>query len=162
MIAKVARFFQRRDPHREATLALARITTLSDLSSLPWDSGIYDDRRSRDEVHAALGVWVTPIPAGESADSASMRDALQAVCCDLRAEGFGVLTPVEFSGDQFLVTIPNGGETEESWKYFVATCCHQTAQPGGWHRVGLRVEQVHDPTPTQMRELRDLMAVEPV
>ena len=162
MIAKVTRMFQRRDPQREATLALARITTLTDVSSLPWDSGIYDDRRSRDQVYAALGVWVTPIPAGQSADSASMHDAQQAVCSDVRAEGFGVLTPVAFRGDEFLVTVPNGGETEDSWKFFVVTCCHQTSQPGGWHRVGLRVERIHDPTSTQMRELRELTAIEPV
>ena len=76
-------------------------------------------------------------------------------------EGFGVLTPVAISGVELLVTVPNGGESEDSWKFFVATCCHQTSQPGGWHRVSLRVERICDPALTQMRELSELTAVEP-
>ena len=64
MIAHVARMFQRRDPQRDVTLALARITTLSHTGSLPWESGVYDDRRARDEVYTAPSVWGVPVTEG--------------------------------------------------------------------------------------------------
>lgn len=154
MIAKVTKIFQRRDPQKEAALALARITTLTDISSLPWESGVYDDRRARNEVHAALGVWMTAVPSGEPTDQISLSDVQQAVCCDLRAEGFGVLTPNAIEGQEFIVAVPNGGEVEDSWKFFLATCCHTTPRPGGWHQLGLRVERVFEPSTIQTREFR--------
>jgi len=155
MIAKVARMFQRRQPQREAALALARITTLTDIGSLPWDSGVYDDRRSRDEVPAALGVWVTPLAGSEKPGSVSMDSPYHAVCCDLRAKGFGVLSPMPITGERFIVAIPNGTEGDDSWKYFVANACHQTPRPGGWHMLGLCIERLFEPSSAQMRQFRN-------
>jgi hypothetical protein len=154
MIAKVARILQRRNPQREAALALARITTLTDIGSLPWDSGVYDDRRSRHEVPAALGVWVTPLDDGENADDVSMESPAHAVCCDLRAKGFGVLSATPITGDRFIVAIPNGTNDDDSWKYFIAKACHQTPRPGGWHLLGLCIERLYEPSSAQSRQFR--------
>ncbi len=154
MIAKVAGFFQRRHPEREAALALARITTLTDIGSLPWDTGVYDDRRSRDEVPAALGVWVTPLADDADPAKVSMESPYHAVCCDLRAKGFGVLSPMPIPGDRFIVAIPNGTDDDDSWKFFVAEMCHQTPRPGGWHLLGLQIERLFEPGSTQARQFR--------
>ncbi len=157
MIAKIARLFQSRDPRREATLALARINTLSGMRSLPWDSGVCDDRRTAHEVRFAVGAWLAPIDDGESPDQASRRNAQHAVCCDLRAEGVGVVTSEPLDGHAFLVGVPNGDESCDSWKFFVATRCHQTQRPGQLFVLGLRVERVWELTSPQMQDLRQLI-----
>lgn len=144
MLKKVARIFQRRDPRREASLALARITTLTDMNGLPWDSGVYEDRRTRDEVPAALGVWVRSFSGDETPETLAMDCLQHAVCCDLRASGLGVLTTTPIEGEQFMVAVPNGEVDEDSWKFFVATACHRTPRPGGLYLLGLRIERLFD------------------
>ena len=158
MIAKVPRMFQRHDPRREATLALARIKTLAGIDSLPWDSGVYEDRRSKDEVHHALGMWLVPISTNQDLDDVAFSDAKQAVCYDLRAEGFGVLTPDLLESQTFIVAIPNGTDCDDSWKFFIATCCHHTCRPGGWFLLGLLAERIYEPIALQTQQFRALTA----
>jgi hypothetical protein len=154
MIAKISNMFQRRHPQRDAALALARITTLSGMGSLPWDSGVYADRRAQDEVQASIGVWFTPVVDDAKADTLSLGTVQQAVCCDVRAEGFGVLSPVQVEGQALIVAVPNGGEADAGWKFFVASCCHQTPRPGGWFLLGLQAERIYEPTSIQRQEFR--------
>ena len=155
MITKISSMFQRRSPQRDPALAMARINTLFGMGSLPWDSGVYADRRAQDEVHASIGVWVTPVLGDtQTTDAAALSSVQQAVCCDVRAEGFGVLTPVQIEGHKLIVAVPNGGDADASWKFFVASCCHQTPRPGGWFLLGLQVESIFEPTTVQLREFR--------
>lgn len=154
MIAKISSMFQRRSPQRDPALALARITTLSEMGSLPWDSGVCADRRARDEVHASIGVWIVPLSDDATAETTSLSSVRQAVCCDVRAEGFGVLTPAMLAGAEFIVAVPNGGDVNASWKFFVASSCHLTPRPGGWFLLGLQAERIYEPTRIQLQEFK--------
>ncbi|MEO2031304.1 MAG: hypothetical protein ABGZ35_04380 [Planctomycetaceae bacterium] len=84
----------------------------------------------------------------------SLGTVQQAVCCDVRAEGFGVLSPVQVEGQALIVAVPNGGEADAGWKFFVASCCHQTPRPGGWFLLGLQAERIYEPTSIQRQEFR--------
>jgi len=154
MITQVARMFQRRDPQREAAQALARITTLCDVGSLPWTSGVYEDRRVRDELATSLGVWITVIEESQPDETISLEHMRHIICCDLRANGFGVLSATPLDGSHFVLAVPNGAETEDSWKFFVVRGCHQSMCPGGWFRLGLHAERLIDPTSSQRIEFR--------
>jgi len=154
MIAKVNELFQRRNPKREASLALARITTLTDVTALPWAAGVCQERRSKDEIPTAIGVLMAPIPEGYRADDVNVESMYRAVCCNLRATGFGVVSSEAVAGEQFLIAIPNGTDDADAWKFFVADVRHQTARPGGWFLTGLEVQQIHDLSSEQRRHFR--------
>ena len=155
MIRQVVSLFRERDPRREASLALVRIATLSNMDALPWETGVYDDRRAREETHAAIGVWLCPVDEATCPESVSLASAVPAVSYDLRSEGFGILTLNSIEAARFVVAVPNGPDGEESWKFFVTTVCHNTSRPGGWHQLGLRVERVLEPDGRQSHEFRD-------
>jgi hypothetical protein len=74
-----------------------------------------------------------------------------AITRDVRAEGFGVLTPVSLEGECFVVAVPDG---ETSWRFFVAEMRHNTPLPGNWFQLGLRNERMLDPTENQSRQFR--------
>lgn len=156
MIEKVARMFQRRDPRREASMALARITSIIDMNSLPWKTGVYDDRRVQKQTDAALGVWLIEFPDETPSEELSFARARLGVCTGLRANGFGVLSSNTIPGERFIIAVPNGAESDAGWKFFTVNRRHNTPCPGGWHSMGLEVEHVFEPCDQQCREFADV------
>lgn len=88
--------------------------TLSHAGSLPWKSGVYDDRRARDEVYTALGVWIVPVTEEAKPDSTSLSDAKRALCVSLRSEGFGIVSTVGLEGQEFILAVDGGTDAESS------------------------------------------------
>jgi len=158
MFKKVTGMFLGRNPRRDASLALARIATLSDMTGLAWQTGVYSERRTHDETRAMLGVWLLPLAEKERPDSVDFHHAIAGVCCDIRSGGIGVLTPIPMESHGFIVAMPNGATEGEGWKFFVTTTRHTTHRPGGWHSIGLRAERVLEIEGTQYRDFMDHVA----
>lgn len=162
MIDRLTSIFQRRDPEREAAMALARITSLTDMDAMPYRSGVYDDRRVKKELHTVLGVWLAPVAEEQPIDEVSLTQMQHCACCDIRAMGFGLISLGPVVDGRYVLGIPNGTEPDAGWKFFVVSRCHMTARPGGWYSTGMKVEQLHEPTELQNREFADLLAAHDV
>ena len=88
------------------------------------------------------------------ADDVNVESMHRAVCCNLRANGFGIVSSEAVAGEQFLIATPNA----DAWKFFVADVRHQTARPGGWFLTRLEVQRVHDLSSKQRRHFRPVSA----
>ena len=158
MIRHIVSLFRDRGPRQEASVALACIATLADMGTLPWTSGVCQDRRAREKTHVVIGIWLCPFGDNERPESARLNNSVSAVSNDLQSEGFGLLVLNAIDATRFVVAVPNGTDSEESWKFFVTTGCHKTARPGGWCQLGLRIDRIMDPAGDQYRECRDHIA----
>lgn len=150
MLENVVNMFTRRQPGRDATLAVARIMSRYDMTRLSYGEGLHEDRRSRDERNVATGVWL--FPCGPHADAGSLRIAagVPAVTHDIRPSGFGILTPVKIEEQHFVVAFPD----ENAWKFFSAEVCHNTPRPGHWYQLGLKIDRVVELDQSRRAEFR--------
>lgn len=139
MLENVLAMFQRHDPRKQAAVALARIVTQYDMCEMKYSEGLETDRRAREERHVAIGVWLIPVESGASQDDFDFSAAVPAVTQDLRANGFGVMTPVRLDATQFVTAIP---DLEEHWKFFLTSVRHNTRRPGSWYQLGLKAESL--------------------
>ena len=139
MLEAVTNLFTRRDPRREAALGLARIISRHEMVGLSYDQGISDDRRTHDEWHVALGVWLFPCEPTDLAADVDLSYGVPAVTIDIRREGFGVMTPVKLKHEHFVIAVPH--EEEDSWRFFRCQVCHNTRRPGSWFQLGIQVER---------------------
>lgn len=136
MLDVLTKLFTRRNPGRDAEDALARIMNRPGMDLLEYQSGISTDRRSRNERHVVMGVWLFPCDAEESGETLDLHTGLLAVTHDLRGGGFGVLTPSALEQQHFAVAA-----LDEHWQFFRCVVRHNTRKPGGWYHLGMEVER---------------------
>lgn len=136
MLDLVANLFTRNNPKRDAKNCLTRIISRYDMSRLSYEEGIEADRRSKDERHVAIGVWLFPQPENAPVGSLNVDQGVPAVTHDLRSEGLGVMTPVCIDNKRFMVATP---DESERWRFFQTEVRHNTRKPGGWYMLGLQV-----------------------
>ena len=139
MLDVVVNMFTRRHPQRDATLALTRIMTRYDMSRIAYVEGIVDDRRSGDERNVAFGVWLFPCGPSAKAVDIDLSTGIPAVSHDVRAEGLGILTPVQLKHKNFMVAVQGD---KDVWKFFRCRVCHNTSRAGGWFQLGLNTDRV--------------------
>ena len=135
MLDAFVNLFTRRDPKREAALALTRIMNRYDMGRLGYQEGISPDRRSN-ERHVALGVWLFPCGPDDDASEIVISRGVPAVTHDLRSEGFGIMTPVRMNHENYFVAT----QDEDNWHFFRCHVRHNTRKPGGWFQLGLQVD----------------------
>ena len=155
MLDAITRLFSKRDSRQEARLGLARIISRYDMIRLCYEEGINVDRRSRDERHIALGIWLFPCAEDATAEDFDINSGVPAVTHDLRCEGIGVMTPLPMDAEHYVVAAPdeNGG-----WRFFKCEVRHSTKKPGGWHLLGLQVDNVLDLDGSTRRAFREYIA----
>lgn len=156
MLDMVMNMFTRCNPKRDASIALARIISRYDMQCMGYEEGLVEDRRAKEERHVALGVWLFAHPEGQSVADLDFSSGVPAVTHDLRAEGFGVMTPVRLKRNRFLLATP--GENDDDWRFFVCEVRHNTRKPGGWYKLGLIVESAVKLDGDQRAEFRDHVA----
>ena len=139
MIEAVVNLFTRRNPRRDAVLALARIISRREMAGLGFEQGIADERRARDKRHVALGVWLFPCEAADLAADIDLSFGVPAITHDIRSEGFGVMTPVKLNREYFVIAVPC--EDDDGWHFFRCRVCHNTRTPGSWFQLGIQVER---------------------
>lgn len=137
MLDVVVNMFTRQNPRRNAALALTRIMNRFDMAKLGYDEGLTEDRRSRDERHVAMGVWLFPCGPNDRGNDFSVAGGVPAVTHDLRSQGFGIMTPVKLKHQNFIVAAPD----EENWRFFRSSVAHNTRKQGGWYQLGLHVDR---------------------
>lgn len=158
MLDIVYDMFSRRHPKRDATRAVTRIMNRYDMVRLSFDEGIQEERRRSDERSVALGVWLFPCGEEDMAKDVDFSRGVPAVTHDLRAEGFGVLTPVQLKDEHFLVAALD----DEVWSFFRCSVRHNSARPGGWFQLGLQVDRAIELDQQQRRAFREhVEAVQP-
>ena len=99
MLETVVNLFTRRDPRREASVALTRIISRYDMQRLSFEEGIAEERRCREERSVALSVWLFPINDSASTEKYAIDRGVPAVSHNVRAEGFGIMTPVRLESE---------------------------------------------------------------
>lgn len=151
MLDIMSRMFSRRDPRRDAQNCLARVISRFDMSRLSYREGIVNDRRSRQERHVAIGVWLFPIVKSGRPCRFNIKKGVPAVTHDIRSEGLGVMTPVRLNESRYVVATP---DDETVWRFFEAEVRHNTRKPGGWYMLGLQVNSLVLPESDQMSEFR--------
>lgn len=137
MLDIVVNMFSRRHPKRDATLAVTRIMNRFDMVRLSYDEGHSPDRRTCDERHVALGVWLFPCGPEDKAGDIDYSRGVPAVTHDLRSEGFGVMTPVRLAHEHFMIA----AKDDDVWRFFRCHVRHNTAKPGGWYQLGVQVDR---------------------
>lgn len=151
MLDLVNKLFSGQNARRDAQQGLARIISRYDVSRMCYEEGVVPDRRSREERHVALGVWLIPCDADDRPNDIRVDRALPAVTHDVRSEGVGILTPLMLESQNFVVAMPfeNSG-----FQFYKAVVKHNSDQPGGWHLLGLYVERVIELDGDQRAEFR--------
>lgn len=152
MLDIMSKMFTRRDPRRDAQNCLARIISRFDMSKLSYNEGIVEDRRSRQERHLSIGVWLFPIVKSGTPCRFDIEKGVPAVTHDIRSEGLGVMTPVRLHEDRYVVAIPDEGSL---WRFFEADVRHNTRKPGSWYMLGMHINSLVLPESDQMIEFRE-------
>ena len=156
MLEAVASLFTRRDPRREAALGLARIISRHEMAGLSYDQGIDQDRRTHDEWHVAMGVWLFRCESTDTAEDVDFSYGVPAVTNDICREGFGVMTPVKLEHEHFVIAVPH--DEEDSWQFFRCQVCHNTKRPGNWFQLGIQVQRTIELEGSQRAAFREHIA----
>lgn len=151
ILSTLGGMLNRRDPRKQAEIALARLLSQFDMAAMPYETGVAQSRRGESSRSVTIGVWLVPISAGPIGEDTDMGHAIPAASCDLRRQGFGVLVPVQPKADRFIVAV---GDMENAWRFFVTQVRHRSERPGGWFQIGLKVEIVFEPDTEQMKQFR--------
>lgn len=139
MLDLVVNLFSRCHPKRDAVVALTRIINRYDLRKMGFDEGHRPERRTREERHVAMGVWLFPCGPSDLAVDVELSTGIPAVTADVRGEGFGILTPVRLNHSNFMVAVQ---DDEYDWQFFRCRVCHNTEKPGGWFQIGMQTDRV--------------------
>lgn len=151
----IAGMLHRPDQRKQASLAIARLMSQFDLEAMPFELGVEPSRRDAQTRHVAIGLWLIPIGENQSLGDVSMKSAVPATTCDLRRNGFGVLTPAQLPAERFVVAV---ADLENTWKFFIAEARHKSERPGGWHQLGLSVQRIWEPNSLQSMQFRNRIA----
>ena len=152
MMQSMMNMFTRKDSHRNAVLALARIISRYDLMEISYERGLRDNRREKDEHRVSWGVWLFPCAAKAKARDFTVSNGVPAVTHDIRGEGLGISTPVALKSDYFIVALPD--EEDDSWKFFRGEVRHNTRRPGGWFHFGIQIESTINLEQSQVVDFR--------
>lgn len=146
MLNSLGSMFTRQTPRQQAALAMARLVSQCDMQALPFDKGVQESRRKDDTRHISLGVWLVPLAADLHPDDAGLDTAIQAVTCDLRRHGIGILMPSELKCKSLIVAV---ADTDNVWRFFTGDVQHQSCRPGGWFHVGVNIDGIWKPAEHQ-------------
>ena len=156
ILSTLGGMLSRRDPRKQAEIALARLLSQFDMAAMPYETGVQPSRRGENARSVTIGIWLVSVsggPAGHDAlgKTPDLGRAIPAATCDLRRQGFGVLVPVQLKSERFIVAV---GDMENTWRFFVTQVRHQSPRPGGWFQIGLKVETVFEPDAQQLVQFR--------
>ena len=149
--SRVMKLFGARDPKEKSTLALARMLSQYDMSSMPFENALAESKRRDQPRPITVGTMVVPMAAKQTAATADFSLAQPMVTCDLRREGIGIFTTRRQEVPAFIVAL---ADSEDSWKFFTCELRHQSRRPGGWWHLGLLVQNLYDPDIGQMQDFR--------
>lgn len=168
MLDAVFDLFSRRAPRREAVVGLARILNRHDVANMTFEGGYEAERRDNDQRKVSWGVWLFPISAETKATDFRLDRGLPAVTQDLRREGIGVMTPMQLTGDQFVIAMPEDPvldtyapertAIEPRWDFFRCDVRHNTRCTGGWYQLGLQVAESITLDGGQRKDFREHIA----
>jgi hypothetical protein len=157
MLDRLTRLFNPENPRRDAEMAFSRLVSQCGMESLPYREGLAETRREQSAHVQAMGVLVMD-QHPDSLELAAFASPIPAVTFDFRRMGVGILLRRPLESSLVVVAIP---DKEELWRLFQSEVRHQSARPGGWIQVGLKLLSIYEPQPDQMALLRKHLTSRP-